>query len=140
MIGWETPQEAKHSIRVICDDEGVIWRNKNLICHTINGESSFYNFYPADYYKAELRGQPVTHKNMREDGTVGSTDWGICQINDRFHIGPNKDFPSVLHVLNHPDLMVRWMIRMMRLGHLDWWYAYQKLVAQGKLEWAMETP
>jgi hypothetical protein len=33
--------------------------------------------------------------NRRDDGAISATDWGICQINDRFHIGPNMDFPSV---------------------------------------------
>lgn len=107
---WDTPQNAKHSVRVICDEMGMLPVNKDLICSVIEAESGFKN--------------TATNKNLRLDGTVDSTDWGICQINDRFHIGKGQTFPSVDYVLNNPDKVVKWMIEMFRAGHLNWWCAY----------------
>jgi hypothetical protein len=108
---WATPKEAKHSTRVICDEEGLSFADKNLICAVIMAESGFYN--------------TAKNVNRKTDGSLGSTDWGICQINDRFHIGAGKTFPSVDYVLHNPDKVVRWMIAMFRVGHLDWWVAYK---------------
>jgi hypothetical protein len=107
---WDTPENARHSVRVICDEEGLSVPEKNLITAVIAGESGFKN-------KAKLEN--------KKEGKVWSTDWGICQINDYFHIGPGKTFPSVKYVLENPDKVVRWMIKTYRAGHLDWWVAYK---------------
>jgi len=118
---FDTPQHAYHSVRVLCDNaglpfektvdvDGVMHMPKDIICSVIMGESEFYN--------------TAKNINRRADGTVGSTDWGICQINDRFHIGVGADFPSVEYVLANPDKAVEWMIKMYKLGHINWWCAY----------------
>ena len=107
---WDTPINAKHSVRVICDEEGLSVNDKNLICAVIEAESGFYN--------------TAKNLNKRSDGTVSSTDFGICQINDRYHIGVGKDFPSVDYVLNNPDQAVRWMIKMYKAGLITMWCAY----------------
>lgn len=124
---FRTPEIARHSVRMICDEEGLSlartevvdgkkYMPKDVLCAVIEGESDFYNYKP--------NGEPATHKNVREDGTLGSTDWGICQINDRYHIGPRSDFPSADFVMQNPEKCVRWMIKMYRAGRLNWWCAH----------------
>jgi hypothetical protein len=107
---WDTPENAKHSVRLICDDQGLTLEQKNLVCAVIMAESGFYN----------------TAKNFNKNskGETTSTDWGICQINDRYHIGAGNTFPSVEYVLGNPDKVVLWMIKMYKQGHLNWWCAY----------------
>lgn len=107
---WDTPKNARHSVRVICDEQGLSVTEKNLICAVIQGESEFYN--------------TALNANKNSKGVVTSTDWGICQINDRYHVGVGKDFPSVKYVLDNPDKAVRWMIAMYRAGHINMWCAY----------------
>lgn len=80
-------------------------------------ESDFFNYYPD--------GSPVTHKNLREDGTIGSVDYGIVQVNSRFHIGPGLDFPSVEYVLANPEKCVAWMVVYYKQhGHLNAWCSF----------------
>lgn len=67
---WSTPLAARHSVRVICDEEGLTVEEKNTLCATIGGESGW-------------RTQAINHN--RVDGKVVSTDFGICQWNDYYH-------------------------------------------------------
>lgn len=107
---WDTHDNSRHSIRVLCDEMNTTVYLKNVINACIEVESHCLN------YKAP--GVPTTHKNP------GSTDWGICQVNDYFHIGPYKDFPSVSYVMANPEKVVRWMIKMALEGHLNLWVSY----------------
>lgn len=63
------------------------------------------------------------HPNIVNGKTV-STDYGICQINDYYHIGPGKDFPSVDYVLTNPEACVRWMAQMFKAGKADMWVCH----------------
>lgn len=107
---WDTPVNARHSIRVICDEEGLNLANKDIICKVINGESGFKN--------------TAINRNKNAKGVVTSTDWGICQINDYFHVGVGKTFSSVDDILQHPDKAVRFMVKMAKVGKLNLWVAY----------------
>lgn len=108
---WDTPANSRHSIRVIGDEMGLKWAEKDLICAVIQAESGFKN-------SAKL-------ENKRANGTVWSTDWGICQINDYYHVGVGKKFPSVKYMLDNPDKCVKWMIQMYKQGKLSMWVAYK---------------
>ena len=67
-----------------------------------------------------------TAKNEnKRDGKTVSIDWGICQINDYWHIGAGKSFPSVEYVLKNPAEVVKWMIKQYKAGNLKWWIAYK---------------
>lgn len=118
---WDTQDNARHSVRLICDEmlpivrsvsvNGKLYMPKDIICAVIMGESQFYN--------------DVVNKNKDpKTGQVTSTDWGICQINDYWHIGQGKDFPSVQYVLDNPEMAVRWMINMYKAGKINLWCAY----------------
>jgi len=107
---FSTPQKAYHSVRVICDEEGLALSEKNLICSVIYGESEF--------------NQNARCDNKDSSGKVWSSDISICQINDYYHIGKGKTFPSKEYVMENQDKVVRWMIKMYRQGHLKWWVAY----------------
>lgn len=114
---WSTRANIYHNVRVLCDLAGLTVDEKNLICACIYQESNFYNYLPD--------GQDVKHINYEKDGvTVSSTDWGLCQVNDYFHIGAGKDFPSVQYVMSTPEAVVKWMIGMYKAGDLNQWDSY----------------
>ena len=110
---WETPKQAWHSVRVLCDEMWLTYDQKNEICYTINGESEFY---------IKAIGKP--NKN-------GTRDYGICQYNDGvnakgipFWIGKGATFKDVDEVLNNPEKCVRVMIQTYKAGHIGWWYGH----------------
>lgn len=134
---WDTAKHAYHSVRVICDEMGLSVEQKNVLCACIYQESTFLN------YRAP--GVPTTNKNRRPDGTLSSTDWGICQINDTkgWHIGPGLSFPSVQDVLDNPEKAVRYMVRMYKAGKLGLWSSfkfghYKKWLATSSPMWALK--
>lgn len=113
---WDNVANCTHSVRVLCDEMGLNLNEKDLINACIDQESGCLN------YKAD--GTPVECKNLNPDGTLASTDWGICQINDSFHIGAGKDFSTVAFVLANPEQAVRYMISMYLAGRLSMWVSY----------------
>lgn len=117
---WDTKEHARHSVRVICDEMGLTVQQKNDLCATVGAESGWQSYYLTGLKK----GQPVKREN-KKGGIVWSTDWGISQINDWYHIGKGKEFPSVEYVLNNPEAVIRWMCKMWKAGHADWWIAYK---------------
>lgn len=108
---WDTRENARHSVRLICDEEGLAPEEKNLICQVISCESGF--------------NAKEIHPNKDEKGNIFSTDYGIVQVNDFYHIGASKDFPSVQYVLANPSYCVRWMIKMYKSGKLNMWVCYK---------------
>lgn len=62
----------------------------------------------------------------------GSTDWGVCQINDEWWIGKNCRsakagkfyFESVEWVINHPKECIDWMIGQWKSKRKDDWCTY----------------
>lgn len=126
---FDTPQNARHSVRVRCDEaglslkpsvavDGILHTPKDVICATLEVESGFYNYKPD--------GTPQRHVNFEKDGvTVSSTDWGLCQINDYWHIQKYPDFKSVDDVLQHPLKAVDFMIARFKVGKLSDWDAYK---------------
>jgi hypothetical protein len=117
---WDTPEHARHSVRVICDEKGLSVYQKNVITACIMQESQFYNYLP--------NGNPCINKNYSKTtpSKLLSTDWGICQINDtpRWHIGTGLAFPSVEYLMAHPEEAVRYMVRMYVAGRLGQWVSY----------------
>lgn len=113
---WDNPNDARHSVRVICDEEGLSWDMKNDLSACVDVESGFMNYQPD--------GTPTEFQNLDKVGRVWSTDWGICQVNDWFHIGEGKDFPSVDYVMQNPDACVRWMAKQFLAGNAHLWSSY----------------
>lgn len=103
---WDTPADARHSTRVICDEMKLSLASKDIICAVIMGESEF---------NIKAVGKPNTN---------GTRDWGICQINDHVWIGPGKLFASTDEVLSNPEKSVRFMIDAYKNGNIKWWCAY----------------
>ncbi len=104
---WDTPLDARHSVRLICDEEGLTVEQKNTLCATVGGESG---------WKPGAIGKP---------NTDGTRDYGICQINTRYWIGPGKLFPTTDYVLTHPEQCIRWMCKQWKMGYRNWWIAYK---------------
>jgi hypothetical protein len=105
---WDTKEKARHSVRVICDEEGLSVDMKNRLCDTIQCESNFNTL--------------ATNKN--KDGTI---DYGICQFNSYWWVGKNKPIPSVEAALNNPEFCVRLMARTFKQGKANLWVCYKKL-------------
>jgi hypothetical protein len=110
---WDGPLHVRHSVRLICDEEGLSLEAKNIITACIQQESQF---------------NPKAIGKPNKDGTI---DYGLCQYNNGrnkkgvpYWIGPGADFASVEEVLNDPEKNVRVMIREYKAGHIKWWASY----------------
>jgi Transglycosylase SLT domain len=110
---WDTTLHARHSTRVICDEEGLTWDEKNIITACIMQESQF---------------NPRAIGRINSDGTQ---DFGLCQYNNGMNrhgvpywIGKGAAFESVDEVLDDPEKNVRIMIATMKAGHIGWWASY----------------
>lgn len=129
-LQWDTPRHAFHAVRVLCDEAGLTLDEKNLICAVIYQESMFNNL--------------AKNRNKNAKGDVLSVDYGLCQINSHYHVGPGKDFPSVEFVLNNPAEVVTWMISMYKHGKLKMWVgfssgAYLKWLSTFSPMWLLKT-
>lgn len=108
---WNTQKHAYHNTRVICDRVGLTVEQKNILCACVWQESQFKN--------------SAINKNKNSKGVVTSTDWGIGQVNDYFHCGKGKTFPSVEYVLSNPDKVIEWMAGVLKsTGKLQPWVSY----------------
>lgn len=105
---WDTKEQARYSVRVICDEEGLSTADKNLITAIIACESGFNT--------------KAIHKN---NNSRKSTDWGICQFNDYWYIGEGKPIASVDEALNNPTLCVKVLISQHKKGRLNDWICYK---------------
>lgn len=100
---WETPEQAHHSFRVICDESGLSVADKNLLCQVLNCESGF---------KVK-----TVHPNNDVRKTV---DNGICQFNSYWY----KDAISPEDALNDPEKACRLFIKQFKAGQLKDWVCY----------------
>lgn len=107
---WDTPANARHSIRVICDEMGLPYVQKNILTACVEVESGF--------------NPKAIHLNKDGQGHILSTDYGIVQVNDFWWIGATKQFPSTDYVLNNPETCVRWMVKMFLEGKQNMWCSY----------------
>lgn len=108
---WDTPDHAHHSVRLICDEEGLNLTEKNLICQVIRCESGFKT--------------DVTQVNRdQKTGKILSTDYGICQMNSYWYIGNNRPIKDIEEALHDPEKCVRIMIKRYREGGLTDWVCY----------------
>jgi len=112
---WSDTVIAHHNVRALCDLEALSYDQKEVLTACVYVESAFRI--------------NATHQNtvIEADGTrkVTSTDFGIVQVNDYYHIGAGKDFPSTDYVLANPEICVRWMARYYKThGNLNAWCSY----------------
>ncbi len=103
---WSTPPDARHSVRLIADEEGLDVEQKNTMCATIGGESGWHI--------------DAINQNTK-DGKVTSVDYGICQWNNYYH---GKEI-SPTDALNDPEKAVRLMCAYWKRGERDTWIAYK---------------
>src|ERR1700733_9831677 len=68
--------------------------------------------------------QYAIHLNTDGNGGVLSIDYGICQINDYWHIGTGKDFPTPEYVLSNPTACIKWMAKLFMEGQQKLWVSY----------------
>lgn len=102
---WDTPEAARHSLRLICDEEGLTVEQKNLMSQVVHCESG---------YKIH-----ATHPNLY-DGRVVSTDFGICQWNDYYH---DKEITPE-EAMTNPEKAIRLMCTYVKEGLIKQWVCY----------------
>ena len=108
-LKWDTRENARHSVRVICDQEGLSPGQKNLMSSVIHCESGY------DVNCVHPNKSPTT-------GKVMSTDYGICQWNDYYHgkeISPDE-------ALHNPEKAVRLMCHYVLMGRINQWVCFSK--------------
>lgn len=115
ILPWALSMTAHHNVRALCDLMGLSYEQKQVLTACVYIESGFH-------VNAE-------HQNFKfnADGsrTLESTDYGIVQVNDYWHIGPGKEFPNVAFVLANPEACVRWMCRYYKEhGNLNAWCSF----------------
>lgn len=112
---WGTPMTVRHSVRVICDQEGLTFEQKNTMCATIGGESE---------YNTKAIGPNYVVKDGRK--ILASTDWGLCQWNDYYH-GKEISGGYDGEAMNNPEKAVRLMCHYWKMGEVYrvWWIAYK---------------
>lgn len=113
LLGSDT---NRHNVRVICDLVSLTYQQKEVLTACVKVESDFRT--------------RITHANYTITAANGvkhlsSTDYGIVQINDYWHIGVGKDFPSPEYVLDNPEACVRFMCNYYKAnGHLNAWVSF----------------
>ena len=111
-LKWKFPSDARHSVRVLCDELGLTVAEKNLICQVIQCESGFRT--------------DAKNENKDKNGKILSTDWGICQMNDYWYIGKNRPIATIREAIENPEKCVRIMIKRYKEGGLRDWVCYLK--------------
>lgn len=107
---WDTKENARHSVRLICGEAGLDLKQKDLICQVIHCESGF-----------SIHAKKV---NTNAQGHAVSTDYGICQMNSYWYIGANRPIKSIDEAINNPEKCVRVMIQRFKEGGLKDWVCY----------------
>jgi len=111
---WDNKVNVRHSCRVIMDEYGLRWGEKDLLCACIQQESQF---------------NPRAIGKANSNGTV---DYGLCQYNtgknkttgQAYWIGVGADFKDINEVLDSPEKNVRIMVREYKKGNLKLWSSY----------------
>jgi hypothetical protein len=93
-------------VRVVCDEEGLTLDQKNTMCATIGAESGWHT--------------DAINYNRNKDGSLASTDYGICQWNDYYH-GKEISPDDALH---DPEKAVRLMCAYWKRGQRTLWMGY----------------
>lgn len=112
LTAWDTPENCRHNVRVLCDLAELDLNSKNIITACVEQESNF---------------NPKIEGRINSDG---SHDWGICQFNDGslrgipLWIGSGAFFASTEEVVSNPEKCVNEMIAMYKAGHINWWVSY----------------
>lgn len=143
-LDFSTPQKAFKSVRVICDEMGLPLE-KTVVLEDMG------HFYPKDivcavvFQESEFLTNPKPNQNKDKNGKVWSTDYGIVQVNDHFHIGKSKEFASIDEVLNNPEKCIRWLVGIYKAtGVLQPWSSYtsgsyKRWLLTGSPMWNLKT-
>lgn len=105
-----TLAQAKTWAAGLCAQVGLDAANTQILIACIMVESGF--------------NRSAINLNRDATGAVTSIDYGIIQVNDFFHIAPDKDFPSPEYVLSNPDACVKWMAQMFKEGKQNLWSSF----------------
>jgi hypothetical protein len=100
-------------------DASTSWRDARVLAHAL-----------ATFFAESLLYTRAFHHNVGPDGTVDSTDWGPCQINDKAHpdLFPGGD-PDAIACNPDKCFGAAWQIYHAAGGSLDPWYGWKNGVA-----------
>ena len=113
-VKWgQYPQNLKDSLQTeglrICQDLKMTQAQIVDLFSTIDCESGW--------------NPDCVHRNL-VDGKVSTTDYGLCQVNDYWHIGTGKSFPTSQYVLENPLECLKWMAKEFIDGNQHLWVCY----------------
>lgn len=113
ILPWISQKNNYHNVGVIADIVGLTPVQKLTLRGCIFQESRFLT-------------NPKPNENIDpKTGQVWSTDYGITQVNDYWNIGPGKQYPNVLYVLNNPQICVENMAKVLKeTGQLKPWASF----------------
>jgi hypothetical protein len=74
---------------------------------------------------ATIGAESQFNTHAMNSNTDGSTDYGICQLNSHWYIGPNMTVRTPGEALTDPEKCVRVMARAFRNGRADDWIAHR---------------
>lgn len=103
---WNTYENARHSTRVICDEEGLTVFQKNQLTETIKCESGFK--------------PDVIHINAN-----GTKDCGIAQLNEKYYLTPNN--MTCEDAISDPEKCIRITARAFKKGREHDWICWRKI-------------
>lgn len=115
---WSTPEAARHSLRVICDEEGLTLDQKNNMSRTIHCESGYvqhvvmYNTESGPVRREKY--EPAKH------GKIYSIDTGIAQWNDVYHGNEISKHDAEYD----PEKAIRLMCKYVKSGQLKQWVCW----------------
>lgn len=105
---WDTPEKARHSFRVICDEEGLKTDEKNLLTAVLECESGFN----------------IKAQNKNADGTFDLGTLGVIQANTYWYIDKMKLLTRD-EALHDPEKCCRIFIKRYRQGFLKDWTCFK---------------
>jgi len=109
LLPWGPIPNNHRNVRVLCDLTGLSYDDKEDLTACVMVESGF-NL------------NAINHNYIFENGirVLGSTDYGICQWNDKYHgseIAPDQ-------ALHNPEMAVRLMCKYWLAGKKGQWCSY----------------
>src|ERR1051325_436402 len=105
----------------VCKEEGLSAQLSIELYATIGAESGFN----------------LNAQNKNKDGT---TDYGLCQLNSYWYIGPNQSVKTPAQALSNPELCVRVMARAFKAGRANDWIAHRSGAYKTYLPLAAPAP
>lgn len=106
------PETLQAMARRVCKEVGLTTEMTRHLMATIHGESG---------WNPKARGRNYDKKTKK----LLSTDWGLCQLNDKWYVGPKCEIKTPEEAIANPEKCVRVMAKAWKKGRAVDWRAYK---------------